>query len=125
MPIKENKVSLEQVQQNSPSEIQHHTENYTAGTQLIMQQSGTVRIEPAASAITLLFGYDTLKVGDELPIVNMSATYSADVIASSGFTWDGTNDRATFGTGGDALLVRAVSSDRFLIIVNVGSVVLS
>jgi hypothetical protein len=39
----------------------------------------------------------------------------------SGVTWDGTNDRATFGTG-DALLVRAFSDTRFLVVVNIGSV---
>lgn len=116
-----NEVTLLNVKQHVPSQIRHYQTNVTAaGT--IMQRAGTIRIEPAAASIALAFGYDSLEPGDELLIVNVSGSYSVVIDTPSGVTWDGTNDRATFGTGGDALLIRAISDTRFFVIVNVGSV---
>lgn len=116
-----NEVSLENVKQNVPSELRWHQTNVT-GAGLISQRAGTIRIEPASASIALLFNYSSLEPGDELLIVNVSASYSVVIDTPSGVTWDGTNDRATFGTGGDALLVRAISDTRFFVIANIGSV---
>lgn len=124
MALLDNEVSLLNVKQQTPSEIRHHQTNFTeAGT--ITQRSGTVRLEGAAASFALTFGYDSLMPGDELLIVNVSGSYSVPITTPSGVTWDGTNDTATFGTGGDALLVRAISDTRFFIIANIGSVSLS
>lgn len=124
MAVLSNQVTLLNVKQNVPSEIRHHQTNVTAAG-VITQRAGTIRIAPAAASIALSFGYDALEPGDELLIVNVSGSYSVVIDTPSGVTWDGTNDRATFGTGGDALLVRAISDTRWFIIVNIGSVSLS
>jgi hypothetical protein len=121
MAILENEVSLLNVKQQVPSEIVHHQINITSDDRLITPRSGNIRIEPVGASIALLFGYEKLVPGQELMIYNASADYSVVIDTPSGVTWDGTNNTATFGTG-DALLVRAFSDTRFLVVVNIGSV---
>ena len=121
MAILSNTLSLENIKQQTVGEHDEHQNNFTTARP-ITQRSGTVRIEPAAASIALTFGYNRLRPGQELLIVNVSGSYSAVIDTPSGVTWDGTNDRATFGTGGDALLVRAISDTRWFVIVNIGSV---
>jgi hypothetical protein len=41
---------------------------------------------------------------------------------STGGTWEGSNDLATFDAAGDALVVYAISATRVLVVENLGSV---
>lgn len=110
------------IKQNSPAEIRNYQVDYTEATGTIGQRSGTVHIAGASEGVALTFDYDNLVAGDELLIVNSSASYSGVVTAPDNATWDGTNTVATFPSGESALLVRAISSTRFYIIVNNDSV---
>lgn len=115
--------SMNTVRQQSPADIVHvQPATITSATATTFAVSGSLVIDGASAGVAVVFGYDQLTVGQELLIVNTSTNYSAEVTLPSGVTWDGTNDKATFGTGGDALLVRAIASNRFFVIANIGSV---
>ena len=117
--------TLLNVKQNSPASIVNVQPATVTANGEINATSGTLVLSGASAGLALTFGGDVLVEGQELLIVNTSADYSAELTLPSGTTWDGTNDKATFGTGGDALLVRAISPTRFFVIVNVGSVAFS
>jgi hypothetical protein len=53
------------------------------------------------------------------------STNTTTVQMSTGGTWDGTDDLATFDAAGDALIVYAISTARVLIVENLGSVAFS
>ena len=50
------------------------------------------------------------------------STNTTTVQMSTGGTWEGTNDLATFDAVGDALIVYAISASRVLIVENLGTV---
>jgi hypothetical protein len=53
------------------------------------------------------------------------STVDATVTCGAGCTFDGTNNKATFADIGDALVLIALSSTRWLILLNIGAVALS
>jgi hypothetical protein len=94
-------------------------------TDAIPQTTGTVRLNHISTIIAATL--PAPKVGDELVIVNTSASGTAahTVTLPAGVTWNGTNNTATFDAPNEALYVRAISTTRWLIIANLGSVGLS
>ncbi|NIT58722.1 MAG: hypothetical protein GWN00_21615 [Aliifodinibius sp.] len=64
----------------------------------------------------------TPTVGKTYVIWCSDSTNTTTVTMSSGGTWEGTNDLATFDAANDALIVYAISTTRVLIIENLGSV---
>lgn len=87
--------------------------------------SGVVLLNHASTVIAATKAAPT--AGDVLYIINSSASGTAahTVTLPSGVTWDGTNDVATLNAPGEALLAVAISSTRYLVLVNVGSVAFS
>lgn len=53
------------------------------------------------------------------------STNDCTVTCGAGVTFDGTNNKATFADAGDALVLIALSTTRWLVLVNLGSVALS
>jgi hypothetical protein len=64
----------------------------------------------------------TPTVGASYVIYCTDSTADATVTLASGITWDGTNDKATFDTTGDYVLVTAVSATRLLVLSNPGAI---
>ncbi|MDI3476917.1 MAG: hypothetical protein PWQ59_442 [Thermoanaerobacterium sp.] len=62
--------------------------------------------------------------GQRLVIYCSDATNAVTVTTKAGTTLDGTNNKATFGTG-DVLELFAVSDTQFVILENVGAVTLA
>lgn len=94
-------------------------------TGAITINSGLVLLNHATVVIAATL--DAPVVGDELIIVDSSATGTAahTVTLSGGVTWDGTNTVATFNLLGETLHVIAITTTRWLILENIGSVALS
>jgi len=94
-------------------------------TGAITINSGLVKLNHATVVIAATL--DAPVVGDELIIVDSSATGTVahTVTLSGGVTWDGTNTIATFDLLGEALHVIAITTTRWLILENIGSVALS
>lgn len=67
------------------------------------------------------------KVGDLLVVYDGSASGTAahTVTLPSGVTWDGTNRIATLNAPGECIVALAVSTTRFLVLINIGSVAFS
>lgn len=112
------------VKQREPAQLRLAQQEVTASDTVTIT-SGTVHIVEAAAAAALTFGYDRLTPGDSLLIAKMGASYSTVVTLPEGVTWDGTHRVATLADAGDALLVRAVTPTRFLVLLNLGTVALS
>lgn len=94
-------------------------------TGAITLNSGLVLLNHATVIIAATL--DAPAIGDELIIVDSSATGTAahTVTLPEGVTWDGTNNTATFDLLGETLHVIAISTTRWLILENIGSVALS
>lgn len=124
--------------QNRDADFENITGNISDGTNETRRASQTLT---ASGAITITNGLVLLNhastiiaatlaaptVGDELFIVDSSASGTAahTVTLPSGVTWDGTNNTATLNAPGEALHVIAISTTRWFILENIGSVALS
>jgi hypothetical protein len=87
--------------------------------------SGLVLLNHATVAVDATL--DAPVVGDELIITDNSASGTAahNVVLAAGVTWDGTNDTITFDAPGETIHAIAISTTRFLILENIGTVALS
>jgi hypothetical protein len=97
----------------------------TAGNDLSDSDLPDIFIEldgtSAAAAITNW----TPTVGKQYVLWCSNSTNDPVVTLSTGITFDGTNDTATFGDANDTLIVYCVSATRLVIVENIGAVALS
>lgn len=109
---------------NLVGQHRHEVEPLTASGAIAIN-SGIVTLSHATVAIAATL--DAPAAGDELYIINMSASGTAahTVKTPSGVTWNGTNNTATLDAPGEALHVVAVSATRWFILENIGAVGLS
>lgn len=63
--------------------------------------------------------------GKHLIITHSDVSTSAHTITLASGTWDGTNDVATFNAENESLVLFGVSSTRYIIVENIGSVAFS
>jgi hypothetical protein len=87
--------------------------------------SGMLMIDHAT--VVIAANLAKAKAGDRVCVVNSSASGNAShsVKASAGSTFDGTNNKATLNSRGEALELCAISETRWLVINNVGGVTFS
>lgn len=119
-------MTLYNVKQNGDATLQHrHLSQELTVTGAITLTSGIVLLNHASTIIAATLAAPT--VGDEFYIVDSSATGTAahTVTVPAGVTWDGSATIATFNLLGEALHVIAISSTRWLILENIGSVALT
>lgn len=102
-----------------------HSTQTLAASGAITINSGLAML--AHATIVIEATLDAPAAGDELYIVDTSATGTAahTVTVPAGVTWDGSHTIATFNAPGEALHVIALSATRWLILENIGEVVLS
>lgn len=102
-----------------------HSTQTLAASGAITLNSGLAMLAHATVVIEATL--DAPAAGDELYIVDTSATGTAahTVTVPAGVTWDGSHTIATFDAPGEALHVIALSATRWLILENIGTVVLS
>jgi hypothetical protein len=67
-------------------------------------------------------GFTPAYIGQRVTVYCTDSTADATLVGGAGVTFDGTNDVATFANTGDALELRAVSLTRWLVLVNIGTV---
>jgi hypothetical protein len=67
----------------------------------------------------------TPTVGRQYVFYCTDGTVDCGAVLSSGITWDGTNNAATFADAGDCLIVYAVTATRLVIVENLGAVAFS
>lgn len=106
-----------------PKERYHHVLTVTGETSIT---NGILELNHASTVITTTL--PAPQVGDQLTIIDTSASGTAAhvVSAGSGRTFNVTgNNTATLNAPGEALHLIALSSTRWEIIANVGSVALS
>jgi hypothetical protein len=106
---------------NVVGQVRNSVQTLTASGAITLD-SGVVLLNHATVAIAATL--DAPTAGDELFIIDSSASGTAahTVTAPSGVTFDGTNRRATLNAPGEALHLVAISSTRWFIMENIGSV---
>lgn len=108
----------------SSGQFRQATQTLTASGAITIT-SGLVQLSHASTIIAATLAAPV--TGDTLYIANSSASGTAahTVTLPSGVTWDGTNNTLTMNAPGEAVLVVALSATRWLIMVSLGTVVLS
>lgn len=117
-------MSLLNLKNRAAGEFKHAYQELTVSGE-IQLDCGLVLLNHNSTIIAATL--DAPSVGDELYIVDSSASGTAahTVTLPSGVTWDGTNRVATLNAPGEALHVIAISTTRWFILENIGSVAFS
>jgi hypothetical protein len=86
---------------------------------------GSVYVELDGSTVAAGLINWTPTVGKQYVIWCSDSTNDCGIVLSSGITYDGTNDTATFADADDTLIVYCVSATRLVIVENIGGVTFS
>lgn len=92
----------------------------TAAVTLKRTPTSFVRLSNATTAIAVTI--DAPKEGWFLVVTQADAGTAGHTVTLTAGTFDGTNNVATFNAAGETLVLMGVSSTRFVVVENIGSV---
>ena len=102
--------------------IKTKTASYTTSGALAIGGFASINSSGGTLALTLAAPPEA---GVDQTICLVTAGNNAVVTLGSGVTYDGTNNTATFSTAGQTLILKSISTTRWVIVENIGTVTFS
>ena len=108
---------------NQVGHVRSEVRTLTATQTITVDGNTTLVLNNAANIVVTIA--NAPRAGDSLELICLNTDDGTTVVLPDGVTWDGTNGTATFDADGEVLVVRAISSTRYVVTSNPGSVAFS